>query len=81
MRRVETANKIMNSDKAAAPGKFPMLSSKKTEVASTSVLPRVAPAKIKIGPNSPSARAQAIVPAATIPFPAKGKTTRVKACP
>lgn len=71
----------MSNEIAAAPGRFPILISKKTDVARTSVLPLVAPAKIKTGPNSPSALAQAIVPAATIPFPAKGKTTRENACP
>ena len=42
---------------------------------STSVRIRVAPAKTRIGPNSPSARAQAIVPAETIPRHASGSAT------
>src|SRR5882672_7650019 len=49
-----TATAIISSDTAMAASILPMLSSRKTVVGSTSVRNRVAPEKIRIGPNSPS---------------------------
>ena len=69
------------SETATAASIFPTLNSKKTVVASTSVRIRVAPEKIRIGPNSPKDRAQARVAAVTTPRPASGKTTLQNACP
>ena len=56
-----------------------MLNSRKTVVESTSVRIRVAPEKIKIGPNSPSDRAQAKVAAVKMPRRASGTATSQKA--
>ena len=70
----------MISDTATAASTSPMLSSRKTVVERTSVLFRVAPAKISRGPNSPSARAQASVPAVRIPRLASGNTIKPNAC-
>ena len=60
---------------------WPALSSRKTVVESTSVFMRVAPQKIKIGPNSPSDFAQASVPAVRRPRRASGNVTYQNACP
>ena len=49
-------------------------------VESTSVLLRWHPAHADSGPNWPSDRAQANVPAVNIPRSASGRTTRLKAC-
>ena len=65
----------MINDTATADSSFPTLNSKNTVVGKTSVLIRVAPANTKIGPNSPIARAHAIVPAVKIPCHASGTTT------
>src|SRR5439155_23925511 len=55
------------------------LSSRNTVVGSTSVFIRVAPAKMRTGPNSPSDRAHARVKAVTTPGQAVGRATRQNA--
>jgi hypothetical protein len=75
------AASTMINDTATADSNFPTESSKNTVVGKTSVLIRVAPANTRIGPNSPIARAHAIVPAVSIPCQASGITTRQNACP
>jgi len=71
----------MINDTATADSNFPTLNSRNTVVGKTSVLIRVAPAKTRIGPNSPIARAHAIVPAVKIPCHASGIAIRQNACP
>ena len=68
-------HQTITSDTAAAASILPMLSSRKTVVGRTSVRIRVAPEKTRIGPNSPSDRAQASVAAVSMPRRASGKTT------
>ena len=66
----------MISETATAASILPTLSSRKTVVGSTSVRIRVAPEKTRIGPNSPSDRAQASVAAVSRPRRASGSDDR-----
>src|SRR5690606_31754517 len=54
--RTITAATTITSDTASAPVTLPACTSRKTVVGSTSVRIRVEPAKMRIGPNSPSER-------------------------
>ena len=69
----------INNDTATAASRLPTLNSRNTVVDITSVRIRVAPAKTRIGPNSPSERAHARVAAVSTPRRASGKTTSQKA--
>ena len=76
MTKTTMAANTIKSETATAASMLPILNSKKTVVGSTSVLMRVAPAKIRIGPNSPKDRDQASVAAVKIPDLISGKTTK-----
>ena len=70
-----TASTTISMLTAIAASRFPTLSSSQTVVGSTSVFIRVAPAKTRIGPNSPRLRAHAMLAAANIPRRAAGSVT------
>jgi hypothetical protein len=74
--RTRIARATMRRLTAMAASRLPTESSSQTVVGRTSVRIRVAPAKTRMGPNSPRLRAHAMLAAANIPRRAAGRVTR-----